>query len=96
MCVHVDGRKRLKNNTNYRKPLKNSVALTLAEFDTLTKVLPEVNEDIPELEAIKHIMNKLYVITANHLYQLRANFLIFGQSMRLMTLAKCLQSAPVL
>lgn len=50
MCV--DFRKWFKNSANYMKPLKNGVALTLTEFEMLSKMLPEINEDIPDLETI--------------------------------------------
>lgn len=39
-----------KNSTNYPKPLKNGVALT--EFEMLSKMLPERNQDISDLETI--------------------------------------------
>lgn len=50
MCV--DFRKWFKNSTNYPKPLKNGVALTLTEFEMLSKMLPERNQDISDLETI--------------------------------------------
>lgn len=31
-----------KNSANYPKPLKNGVALTLTEFEKLSKMLPEI------------------------------------------------------
>lgn len=31
---------------------ENGVALTLTEFEMLSKMLPEINEDIPNLETI--------------------------------------------